>query len=277
MKGSSALVDRYLEEYARLSERAWKSLREFLGNPGTSQTHALRASLRRLDEAVKVLPKKTRRTKEVRRLHERCRDLLRGTSRIRDIDMLIAELAGSAADPTVTLMLNNLREEREEFVGNSTKVAWKLFEHHPPKLTKRDLPRLSQRVRAVVDELEKGIADGLDASLKDESKIDALHSLRKDCKKLRYALELVPPTRDNLHRLSLLRRWQDRLGEIRDRDVLIGYLSQARQTQVVGRLLSAERAHRHSMYLSFCASCRPTAARDAPPLLSESSVPKVPS
>ncbi len=258
MKESSPFAVHFLDEYGRISDRANKSLREYLGDPGTSQTHSLRSSVRRLDAAIKVLPKSTKRVKEVRRCHERCRALLRGTSRIRDIDVLHARLSRPPGDETVTLVLNNLMEERGEYVGDSTEAAWKLFEHHPPKLARRDLPRLARRMEGVLRRLEEEIGEGLEVCLKDEAKIDALHGVRKDCKRLRYTLELTPPGARSAAVLPVLRRWLDILGEIRDCDVTIDYLKRAKQSAAVGTILAQERAQRHAKYLSFVRLCRGT-------------------
>ncbi|MGD0638734.1 MAG: hypothetical protein ABSA72_11925, partial [Nitrososphaerales archaeon] len=75
MTESSAIVVQFLAEYEKIRDRVNKSLREYLGNPGTSETQGLRASVRRLDTAIRVLPKKTRDEKAIRRCHQRCRDL----------------------------------------------------------------------------------------------------------------------------------------------------------------------------------------------------------
>jgi len=251
MKESSALIIQYLDQYARLSERVNKNLRDYLGEPGQGQTHDLRASVRRLDAAIRVLPKSTRKDKGIKRCHERCKDLLRQTSQIRDIDILSGAMAAKSNDPTVILLMNNLREERDEFADNSSKAAWKLFEHPPPKLSKKELPRFVARVETVLKELDSRISGELRISLGEESKIDELHSLRKDCKRLRYTLELFPSATRHEQTIFVLTKWQRVLGGIRDTDVIIDYLSRAKATRGVKALLSSERARRHAKYLAF--------------------------
>ena len=56
MTESSAVIVQFLEEYERLVDRVNRSLRDYLGDPGASQTQTLRASVRRLDAAIKLLP-----------------------------------------------------------------------------------------------------------------------------------------------------------------------------------------------------------------------------
>ena len=255
MMESSAITVQFLAEYEKIKERVNKSLREYLGNPGIGQTQNLRAAVRRLDAAIRVLPKKTRDEKSVRRCHERCRDVLRETSRIRDIDILKERISKHPADRTVALMLANFQEEREEFVDASKRAAWRLFEHHPPKLERRDLPRFVRRAESTLAEMNEEVVTELGVSLKDEAKVDELHSLRKHCKRLRYTLELFPAVEHNARLVGELRMWQDVLGEIRDCDVIVDYLSRARPTDGVRSALASERALRHQKYLSFVRSC----------------------
>jgi CHAD domain-containing protein len=255
MSETSAITLQFLEEYERLKQRLNKSLREYLGDPGTVHTQSLRAAIRRLDTAILVLPKRTREQKSMRRCHERCKKVLRETSRVRDIDILREKISKHPEDPTVALMLNNFREEREEFVDRSKKAAWKLFEHHAPRLEKRELPGFVRRVETVLDELNTEIGTELHIAVRDEAKVEELHSLRKHCKRLGYTLELFPSVEHYSRLIADLRKWQDVLGEIRDSDVIVDYLSRARPTDAVKAALASERAFRHRRYVSFVDSC----------------------
>src|SRR5271169_5020555 len=107
MAESSAIALQFLDQYEGLKQRLNKSLREYLGDPGTSQTQTLRAAIRRLDTAILMLPKPTREEKAVTRCHERCKKVLRETSHVRDIDIMRERLSKHKGDPTVALMLNN--------------------------------------------------------------------------------------------------------------------------------------------------------------------------
>ena len=76
-----------------------------------------------------------------RRRRRRCAGATRGAGKSsgrhpdkRDVDLLSERIARHKEDSTVAFVLKNLGEEREEFVDRTRNAAWKLFEHHPPKL-----------------------------------------------------------------------------------------------------------------------------------------------
>jgi CHAD domain-containing protein len=61
--------------------------------------------------------------------------------------------------------------------------------------------------------------------VKDESMIEELHILRKEVKKLRYLLELVE---ESPQELPMLSKWQESLGAIHDLDIAMVYLQHSR-------------------------------------------------
>ena len=93
-------------------------------------------------------------------------------------------------------MLSNLREEREVFVEDSTKAAWKLFERHAPKLAKSDLPRFGQRVEARPRRARRRDSEGAAASAS-RTRLRSTSCTRSasTCKRLRYTLDLFPSAR----------------------------------------------------------------------------------
>jgi CHAD domain-containing protein len=250
MENTSLTSARFVGEYEKLVERVGEALRKYLGDPNEENTRNIRASARRMDTCIGILPKKAR-SKAVRQRRDRSRKLLALTSEVRDNDIIRARLSGRAGDPMVDLLLKNMTEEREEHAVDSMKAAWKLFELRGPKLTKKETTRVSQWVNKALEELDKEISAELLIVVKSEGRIDELHSLRKHAKRFRYALELIPPTRRSSKVVQGLKEWQDVLGKIRDSDVVIEYLGRARPSPIVKEILSAERNFRHRRYLAF--------------------------
>jgi CHAD domain-containing protein len=244
----------FVGEYERLSEKVGEALRKYLGDPNEQNTRNVRVSVRRMNTATGILPKRAR-GKEVRQRRDRSKKVLSLTSEIRDNDIIRAKLSRRARDPAVNLLLKNMAEEREERAANSMKAAWRLFELSRQKLMKNDASRVSVWIRDELEELDQEIDAELSIVVKSEGRIDELHSLRKHVKNFRYALELVPTTKGSSGVLQGLIEWQDILGKIRDCDVVITYLGRARPSPVIREILSAERRRRHRQYLAFVRAC----------------------
>ena len=192
----------------------------------------------------------------MRRCHERCKEVIRETSRIRDIDILRERISGHSKDAIVALMLNNFQEEREEFVDRIEEGRVEAL-RAPPAQTREARPaevRPPRRDRP--GQAQRRIETELRVAVGDESKVDELHSLRKHLKRLRYTLELFPSVERHSRLVADLRRWQAVLGEIRDGDVVLDYLSLARPTGAVRKAIASERALRHRRYVSFVNSSR---------------------
>ncbi|MDA4137362.1 MAG: CHAD domain-containing protein [Thaumarchaeota archaeon] len=267
MDNASLTPAHFVGEYENLADRVGETLREYLGDPNEENTRNVRAAARKLATCIGVMPKGAR-DKTTRRRRDRSRKLLLLTSDVRDIDIMRAKLAGRAGDATVDLLLRNMAEEREERAGDSMKAAWKLFELRGPKLTKKEAARAAQWVKKTLEELDEDVSSELSVVVKNEGRVDELHSLRKNAKRFRYTLELIPAKRASSEVIKMLKQWQDVLGEIRDSDVLIEYLGRARPSPPIREILSAERNFRHQRYLAFVRAWRKWSREGADSLLS---------
>lgn len=243
----------FAEDYQKAADKVGKALRDYLGDPNETNTRVLRAAVRRQSTVIGLVPKPSRR-RNMKLARVRSRKVLKATSSVRDLDIVRDRITKLSADETVLLLLNNLEEERGEYVADSMKAAWKLFELHDGKASARDFRGVARWVRKELEELDSTTEKEIDLVAKNEGKVDELHSLRKHCKRFRYALELLPQTRATEKTVRLLRSWQDILGEIRDADVVIEYLGRARQVAAVRRALEEERSLRHRRYRAFVRS-----------------------
>lgn len=242
------------EEQRQAREKVARALRDYLGDPGEENTRLLRASARRLETLLKVVPKNSR-SKGMRRTLDGCKKVLKTTSKVRDSDIIQDKLSRLPRDHMVELLLSNLGEEREAFVGDTMKSAWRLFEMEKNDPGRKDLRGAHRWVRRKLVELDGDVTRELGVVVRSEGKIEELHSLRKNAKTFRYVLELLPTTKGSARAVQVLRSWQDVLGEIRDSDTMIEYLGRARQHRAVKDAMAAERALRHNRYRSFVRSC----------------------
>ncbi|MGZ5500331.1 MAG: CHAD domain-containing protein, partial [Nitrososphaeraceae archaeon] len=87
-----------------------------------------------------------------------------------------------------------------------------------------------------------------------------LHELRKDCKKLKYILELL--AKDNnknntaIGLIKTLQNIQDILGSIRDYDITIDYLKKLELTKEIQELVNNEIEQRRLKYEEFLRFCK---------------------
>ncbi len=89
-------------------------------------------------------------------------------------------------------------------------------------------------------------------SLGDEKKIDELHMLRKDFKKLRYSLEIASDKQITANILKDLKNIQDILGEIHDSDIIIDYLRNIKQKSYsdIIEVEVLERAKKYNIFVT---------------------------
>jgi CHAD domain-containing protein len=115
------------------------------------------------------------------------------------------------------------------------------------------------------------------------NKIVELHELRKDCKKLRYLLELMPDqdnkethkmitelediqdmlgsihiqNNEGMHKMiTELEDIQDMLGSIHDNDAMIAYLKRVRHSKEITHILNSEVTERNTKYKEFVQYCK---------------------
>ena len=126
--------------------------------------------------------------------------------------------------------------------------------------------RSKKRFSKVIGRFATRIEHNLPIVAYDNEKITELHELRKDCKKLRYLLELLP---DNNHKdqrsekddyvselMEKLESVQDILGIIHDHDTTIAYLKRRKGTRTrstqIHSVLKKINLERQNKYRGIC-------------------------
>lgn len=203
-------ADNLAERLAALDER-----------PTPEQIHGLRVAARRLEVVHRLLPKETRNGREARGFNFALRSVRKVTTQVRDFDTLAdtLERLGSLLPAGLLVSLQN---ERSDAAANARSDLALLLPKAPAvegvglgkKRLSRRLRRKTRQRRALIESLEERVVS-------DESRVEELHSLRKETRKLRYLLEL---SKGSVVELRKLRRWQESLGAIHDLDVAIAYL-----------------------------------------------------
>ncbi|MBY9021837.1 MAG: CHAD domain-containing protein, partial [Candidatus Lokiarchaeota archaeon] len=91
-------------------------------------------------------------------------------------------------------------------------------------------------------------------------KIKELHELRKDCKKLKYILELLEKDNNKnntaIGLIKTLQNIQDILGSIRDYDITIDYLKKLEHSKEIQEIINNEIEQRRLKYEEFLRFCK---------------------
>jgi CHAD domain-containing protein len=122
------------------------------------------------------------------------------------------------------------------------------------------------RFNKVVLGLRQRVEQDLPVVLTNANKIEALHELRKTCKKMRYLLEQASH-QNGVNKKEIdaliteLEDIQDILGSIHDNDTMIGYV-RVRHPNEVTNILRDEISERNKKYEDFTQFCKRSDTRD---------------
>lgn len=272
--------------------RALEALRE--SPQGVRETHALRVATRRAAAALSVFqqhldPDRARKAKRgLRRLRHAA-----GTVRVRDVEeeLLLAAARGTpnaagltpldnAAVVAAELMLARVSRKRAKAIKRMLKGR----ADYTPDHARRAADRLNASLHAARERIEDAAAPAFRhaqvapnaahaarAAVRDAAQalhaasdhasgsgdFDSLHRMRLAGKRLRYIIEVMAPCLDedaSERALALLRKLQDRLGEINDRHELARRTAKAADSlglipaeHTGGRTAQAFSALRHSL------------------------------
>lgn len=224
-----------------------KRLKAYLAEPECEKNiHNVRTSLRRLDATFSLLPKKVRR--RYRGRFEKYRQFLKASSTARDCDIIAGRISTMGDLDTA-----DLQRKKNAHLAKITKLARPLKKLPPMRLANAPDDR---RIDKVVRRLLEEIAKVLPVVLADSKKVDKLHRLRKNFRKLRYILEMIPDEDRKWYmrkavkpigRNIVLKEIQALLGLIHDCDITIDYLRSKGNRQ----LLNREIGNRMQLYQKF--------------------------
>lgn len=205
----------------------------YLQAPEDGET--VRTSLRRLEAAFSLMPKKARRKNRAQ--IKAYKEFFRANSRVRDYDIIRGKLEGCAN----ARILAGVDRKRKADLGRALVLARAVQALPALDVKKIDGKKLDARADKVANRLLGSIEERLPAALTDSDEKEELHELRKDLKKVRYVLEILPAGSRNGHEARLAplieakgavaarrKELQDLIGAIHDCDIAIDYLRKAR-------------------------------------------------
>ena len=245
---TTTLAAFYKQRFRQNVRRVGRRLDAYLADQGAENSiHDVRTSISRLDVSFSLLPKKLRKRKN--RQIKKYRKFFKANSNARDLDIIRGKIATLAEGvPDAEKLLGQLQKKRKAELGRALKKM------QPVQLDSSSIPagKLESRIDRAAGKLGVKINEAFPVVLSDSSKVEELHRLRKDCKKLRYILEMVPPAGRKKYERAVslalaLEELQDLLGAIRDSDITIEYLEGSR-TKVARELAAREAGNRDRLY-----------------------------
>ena len=251
------------KEFVNICERnisrVSNKLDDYLTRQDEKNIHDIRTSVRRLDACYQTLPKKLRGRKQMKKFVKKSNNLFKINSQIRDFD-IITELIGknNTEHGSRNSLVLNFENRRAQKLENAKVIAMGLRKLSLPKVKKKSVPKakLTKRFNKLISKLGGRIQLDLPLVTTDPDKVAELHELRKDCKKLRYLLELVSHDNSSGNIISKmeeeLQNMQDLLGAIHDCDATVVYLKrQKRQkTNEIIEDIVPERKKRYEKFLA---------------------------
>jgi CHAD domain-containing protein len=267
-------------------QRVDKRLNDYLKDPNENNIHDIRTAIRRLDASFGSLPKKERNKNNIHDYITIAKRLFKINSQIRDYDIINTKLEKYSSDTAYTQLTESLKRRRKTKLANAIRIATSLRQLLVPYFTENDIveKKLKRRYNNVVRRLSERIELNFPVVLTNMNKIVELHEMRKDCKKLRYQLELMPDQNNKkTHEISEvevediqdmlgsihiqnnkethkmiteLEDIQDMLGSIHDSDTMIAYLKRVRRSKDITHILDNEITERNKKYGEFVQFCK---------------------
>jgi CHAD domain-containing protein len=249
---------KFVDICERNISRVGNKLDDYLTRQDEKNIHDIRTSVRRLDALYKTLPKKVQKKKQMKRFVNNSKDLFKINSQVRDFD-IINELIGKiyANHGNKNGVDINFENRRTRKLENAKVIAVELRKLPLPKVKKKSVPtaKLTKRFNKLINKYGSRVQLNLPLVTTDADKVAELHVLRKDCKKLRYLLELVSHDNSSDNIISKmgeeLQKMQDLLGAIHDCDATAAYLKRQKlqnKKEIIEPILQ-ERKKRYENFL----------------------------
>ena len=242
----------FLKKFKKIIVRFSDILQDYIRNTNDENIHDIRVTIRRLEAAHEVLPKSVRKSEKMKNYVKQAKLLFKLNAKIRDYDIIYAKMESKYKDQTYDLV-TFLKNSRIEKIHSANEVALKILNESTPKISNNMIKKskLNKRYFKVLGKIELNIQKNTIIALGDERKIDELHRLRKDFKKLRYSLELASNKGKTVQILKDLKNIQEMLGDIHDSDIIIDHIRSIEQNSKYLAIIESEVLERSKKYQAF--------------------------
>ena len=247
-------LSQYLIKLHENSRRLNRKTDHYINDPNEKNIHDIRTSIRRFNAAVSTLPRKYREEPLLLEYSKIANKLFKLNSEIRDSDIILIKLEKFSSSPKRNMVTDTLKQTRQAKLENAKTIAQNLKNLNSNMINGIGVTEneLQKRYSKILSKLISRIDDVFPIVLTNPLKLEELHELRKDCKKIRYMLELVEKDDKNAASLRrILEKVQDILGSIHDSDATIIYLRSFAPNQEIQEVINKETKQRELGYEKF--------------------------
>jgi len=244
--------ENYFEKFNKILNKSNERLEKYLEDPNEENVHDVRTSIRRLDAAWKILPKKIRYDKKISKFVTLRKEFFKINSQIRDFDIIKQKIATHSSGDTAQI-LKKIDEKKQDRLRIAQKKAKIASRTNIMKIDQNSIPheKLEKRFKKITLGLINEVETAIPIVVGDVKKIEQLHELRKDCKKLRYLLEMTDH-QEPTNFINKLKEMQDILGSIRDCDIALDFLKKLiKKHTALDVIVKAELEKRNQLYNKF--------------------------
>jgi len=241
-----------LEKFKKIIKTFTKKLDDYIKDPSEDNIHDIRIAIRRMESVYRILPKKNRKNDDMQNYVEQAKALFKINTQVRDFDIIRAKLEKQRS-AQFGQIIDSINNKRKQQLSAGYKLALKLQGVLPPKLKEKDVmePKLRKRFQKIISELVTEMEHDIPIVLSDDKKIEEIHKLRKDFKKLRYSIELTSDKTNSLKSIKSLKKIQDELGSIHDSDMFLDYLRGVEGPHELSEAIREEIQERREKYQRF--------------------------
>ncbi|MDE1866907.1 MAG: CHAD domain-containing protein [Thaumarchaeota archaeon] len=241
-----------VKKFKKIIKTFTKKLDNYIEDPNEANIHDIRIAIRRMGSIYKILPKKNRKAEGIQDYVKQAKALFNINTQMRDFDIICAKL--KKRHPTqFNQIIDSINGKRKHQLNAGHRLALKLKSISPPRLKEKDVmeTKLRKRFQKIISELIDEIDRNIPIVLNDDKKIEEIHELRKDFKKLRYSIELTSDKIDSLKSIKSLKKIQDELGSIHDSDMFLDYLRGVEGPHELSETIREEILERREKYQRF--------------------------
>ncbi len=240
------------ESIERLNSRT----KAYIKNPNDKHIHDVRTSVRRFNSTFLSLPKKYRAGPILlSEYNQIANKFFKVNSKIRDYDIIFQKLNNYPQSSQRDVVIDSIKKDRQSNLEIAETMAISLKDLGSNKvIDKMNITEkeLQKRYNKVLSSFISNIELNFPIVITNALKIEELHQLRKDCKKMRYMLELLPEENtEAIELLKIFEKIQDHLGCIHDFDITINYLQSLEPNREIQEIINTETENRRLKYGEF--------------------------